>query len=173
MKNAGVPNFANVAVGCFVQQVGFLSTTAKLVKNVNHLLSLPQSLSRNHAYPTKKMSTSVVVHMSANRNTYQCRVYVGPVCLCVAQQLTFKAVRTARTLSVCSFLQTWLEKIWQSSSLVTTVPCAKLVFLLTAVPSDAKHDGRKNLALHIPQRTQGFARRTSRFGQERMTQNVF
>ena len=69
------------------------------------------------------MSTIVVVHMSANRNTCQNKVYVGLVCLCVAQQVTVKGAFTARTLSVCSFLQTWLEKNWQSSSLVTTVAC--------------------------------------------------
>ena len=79
----------------------------------------------------KKMSTIVVVHMSANKNTCQSIVYAGLVCLCVAQQVTIKGACTVRTLSVCSFLRTWLEKNWWSSSLVTTVTCTKLVFPVT------------------------------------------
>ena len=39
-------------------------------------LSLPQSMCRNHAYPTKKMSTTVVVQLSVNWNTCQSLVYV-------------------------------------------------------------------------------------------------
>ena len=71
------------------------------------------------------MSSTVVVHMS------QSIVYVGLVCLCVAQKVTTKGACAARALSVCLFLQTWLENNWQSSSLVTTMACARPVFLVT------------------------------------------
>ena len=79
----------------------------------------------------KKMSTVVVVQMSVDWNACQSVVYVGLVCLCVAQQVTVKGACTARTLSVCSFLQTRLEKNWQSSLLVKTVACTRLVLLVT------------------------------------------
>ena len=88
-------------------------------------------MSRNHAYPTKKMLAIVVVHMSTNRNTCQSIVCVDFVCLCIAQQVKIKGVCTSRTLSVCSLLQTWLKKNWQISSLVTTVARATLALLVT------------------------------------------
>ena len=67
-------------------------------------------MSRNHAYPTKKMSTIVVFQVSVHRNTRQSVVYVGFVCLYAAQQISFNGTYTARTLSDRSSVQNTAEE---------------------------------------------------------------
>ena len=61
-----------------------------------------KSLVRNHACPTAKMSTNVVLD-----------------------------TLSVRTLPVRSFLQTWPKKKWQGSSSATIVARTKLVLLVT------------------------------------------
>ena len=76
---------------------------------------------RNHACPTEKMSTIVVVQISVNWNACQCH--------------SLGSTRTALALVFTgwfrSFLQTWLKKKWQGSSSATTVALTGLALLLT------------------------------------------
>ena len=70
------------------------------------------------------------------------------LCACVLCSKSPSRERgTARTLSVCSFLQTWEEKNWRSSSLVTTVACTSL-FVLETIRTGAMR------VVHIPVKTE-------------------
>ena len=80
-----------------------------------------KTLVRNHACPTKKMSTTVVVLISVNWN--------------VCQSHSLGSARTALapvfTGRFRSFLHTWLKRKWQDSSSATTVARTGLVLLVT------------------------------------------
>ena len=110
------------------------------------------------------MSTIVVVPMSAKRNTCQNFVYVGFVCLCVAQQVTRERAQPVLFLSVHSCEHGW-KRIGRTRGNDSGMYKADFPGddASRAVPSDARHDGwygpegRKNLALHSLQRTQGCA----------------
>ena len=89
------------------------------------------------------------------------------VCLCTAQQISIKGAYTARTLFVRSSLQNMAREEVAHHVVGDDSGMCKAGFAgddaSRAVPADAKHDGRygpdgrKNLALHIQQRTQGCA----------------
>ena len=107
-----------------VRNLGFFlyPVTYEHVPSDRHLrlsLSLPQTMFRNHAYPTKKdRFQSIGTHV---------RVWCTLNCVCVAQQITIKGACVAHVFSFRSFLQTWPKRKWPRSSPTTAVACARLV----------------------------------------------
>ena len=80
---------------------------------------------RNHAYPTKRWR-----HLSKFR-FQSIATHVRVWCALNCETNVYEGSVYCTHTSVRPFLQTWPKKKWQSSSLVTTVVCARLVLPVT------------------------------------------